>query len=84
MPASNPVADVMVKDYRPTIVTVIWVDGTRRTIATANPADLVTIGIRAKANEPPGTFEKQFAGKFVEKPRTQKDVLKIAVQRSEN
>ncbi len=82
--SGNPIADMLVRDYRLMLVTLVWQDGTRRTIATSNPADLVSIGIKAKGNEPPAAFDAMFAGKMVEEPRSQADVLRIAIQRSVN
>ncbi len=84
MPHGNPIADMLVRDYRLMVVTLIWADGTRRTIATSNPAYLVSIGVMAKGNEPPAAFDERFVGKLVEEPRSQADVLKIAAQRSVN
>ncbi len=68
MPDSNPIADLLVKDYRVMVVTLVWTDGTRRTIATSNPDDLVPVGVMANRNEPPAAFDKLFVGKLVEEP----------------
>lgn len=67
-----------------TRVTVTRQDGTRRTLATANPADLVTVGVMAKAGEPPEALEQRFTGQLVEEPQGLPDLLRVAVQRSAN
>ena len=72
------------RDCRVMIATVVWQDGTRRTIATTNPADLVTLGVVAKGNQTPEQFDAAFKDKLVDEPRGQQNVLRIAVQRSGN
>ncbi len=84
MPDANPVASVLMRDYCPPLVTVVWQGGTRRTIAASNPADLVLVGIMVKGNEPPAAFDERFMGKLVEEPRTPAELLKLAVERSAN
>ncbi len=84
MPDSDPIAALFVKDYRVMIATLNWADGTHRTIATNNPADLLTIGILARGDQPPPAFDEAFKGKLVEEPKGMVDVLQIAVQRSDN
>src|SRR5262249_6724252 len=79
----NPVVDVFVKEHRLTLATVVWQDGTPRTIA-ASSSDLVTIGIMAHSGKSPEEFDAAFPGRLVAEPKGQADVLRIAVERSEN
>lgn len=50
---SPPIADVRVQAFNVTFITIEWVDGPKRTIATTNPADGVTLGIRVKSGATP-------------------------------
>lgn len=72
------------RDYRLMVVTLAWQDGTRRTIASCNPADLVTVGVMAHGGKTPAEFEAAFKGKLVEEPQAPADMLRLAVSRSQN
>lgn len=73
---NQPIKDVRVQDFHLSFVTVEWGDGQKRTVGTANPADLVTIGILVKSGESPETFDQRFVGRLCAEPKTVPDLLR--------
>jgi hypothetical protein len=50
----------------------------------ASVSDLVTIGIMVHSGKSPAELVAAFPGRLVTEPKNQADVLRIAVERSEN
>jgi hypothetical protein len=84
MPEDSPIADILLRDYRVCLVTIVWKTGERRTITVSNPAHLVSIGVLVQSGVSVQEVERRFAEQLVEEPKGQADVLRIAQGRSDN